>query len=226
MNNLSRRNMILAATGLASAIRVLGASVKPFWDENFPEDWTKEQIDELMKNSPWCQPAAIRFNGGPGGASGGFAYGGFVQPGDRVQYEGAHAEKNPNVFHALVRWESSKPLCLAQKRTPDGASNFYMLAVTGDFPDEARPRPDEAPSAAEERLDALRSYTKLDRKGDPPIYLDHIEAISGGEMYYFSRLEPIKLSNKEITFTTKLGPLEFKAQFPLKDMTYRGKLEL
>lgn len=225
MSTLSRRQAILAATGLAGAVRLLAATVKPFWDDKFPEDWTKEQIDQLMNNSPWSQPANIHFNGGPGGA-GGFSYGGALSPGDRVQYEGAHAEKSPGVFHATVRWESAKPLCAAQKRTPDGASQFYMLALTGDFPDEARPRPDEAPDAAEERLDALRSYTKLDRKGDSPIYLDHIQSISGGEMYYFSRMDPIKLSNKEITFVTKLGPLEFKAQFPLKDMVYRGKLEL
>jgi hypothetical protein len=45
-------------------------------------------------------------------------------------------------------------------------------------------------------------------------------------MYYFSRMDPIKPSNKEITFSTKIGALEFKAKFQLKDMSYRGKLEL
>ena len=59
-----------------------------------------------------------------------------------------------------------------------------------------------------------------------PLYLDHIQAIKDGELFYFSRLDAIKPSNKEITFTTKLGPMEFKAKFTLKDMMYRGKLEL
>jgi hypothetical protein len=227
VSTITRRGAILSALGVPGAWSVLRAATasKEFWDDKFPEDWTKPQIDELLNNSPWSQPAAIHFDGGPGGA-GGFAMGGYISPADRVRYEGSNAEKSPGTFHALVRWESAKPLCAAQKRTPDLASQYYILALTGDFPDEARPRDGEDAEATEQRLDALRSYTKLDRKGAPPIYLDRIQPISGGEMYYFPRLEPITPSNKEITFSTKLGPLEFKARFVLKDMLYRGKLEL
>ena len=45
-------------------------------------------------------------------------------------------------------------------------------------------------------------------------------------MFYFSRFDPITPANKEITFTTKMGPLEIKAKFTLKDMMYKGKLGL
>lgn len=227
---LTRRAAILAAIGVPAAVLAwdglaLGAAIKEFWDEKFPEDWTKEDIDRLLNNSPWAQKAVVAFNGGPGGA-GGFTRGGYMSPGDRVIYEGAGAEKNPGAFHAVVRWESAKPLCAANKRTPDSASSFFMLALTGDFPDAAKPGPDENIAAAEQRQEMLRTSTKLERKGDSPIYLDHMEAIKDGELFYFSRLEGIKMAHKEITFTTKLGPLEFKAKFPLKDMMYKGKLEL
>jgi hypothetical protein len=233
VSTMTRRRAMLTSLGLAGGLpfglsgpaAALGAAAKEFWDDKFPEDWTKEQIDLLLNNSPWAQKASVNFNGGPGGA-GGFLYGGAVSPGARVQYEGAGAEKSPGAFHALVRWESAKPLCAAQKRTPDGAKDFYILGLTGDFPDAAKPRPDEDVSAAEQRSEMLRANTKLDRRGDVPLYLDHIEAIKDGELFYFSRLDAIKPSNKEITFTTKLGPMEFKAKFSLKDMMYRGKLEL
>jgi hypothetical protein len=101
-----------------------------------------------------------------------------------------------------------------------------MLAMTGDYPDAAKPSEGEAVTAAVDRAEMLKTYTKLERKGAAPIYLDHIHAIAGGEMYSFSRMDPITAANKEITFSTRLGPLEFKAKFVLKDMLYRGKLEL
>jgi hypothetical protein len=72
----------------------------------------------------------------------------------------------------------------------------------------------------------LREYTRLERKGDSPIYLARTESTSLGIRFCFSRLEPITAANKEIAFSTKMGPLEMKAKFPLKDMLYRGMLEL
>jgi hypothetical protein len=35
---------------------------------------------------------------------------------------------------------------------------------------------------------------------------------------------PLSLDDKEVDFTTHLGPLEVKAKFVLKEMKYRGKL--
>jgi hypothetical protein len=226
MNMVTRRSAMLAAMGLPAAIGALGAAAaKEFWDEKFPEDWTAAEIKRVLNDSPWAQNASVKFNGGPGGAVG-FSRTGAYSPADQVMYNGSNATASPGTFHALVRWASAKAVCAAEKGTPDGASQFYMLAMTGDFPDAAKPTDGEAATAPLERAEMLRTYTKLDRKGDGPIYLDHIQAIAGGEMYYFSRMDPITPSNKEITFSTKMGPLEFKAKFVLKDMVYRGKLEL
>jgi hypothetical protein len=226
MNTLMRRSAILVALGVAAALGAMGATaVKEFWDEKFPEDWSPAEIQRILNDSPWAQKAVVGFNGGPGGAVG-FSRGGVFSPADQVRYSGGAATASPGTFHALVRWVSAKPVCAANKGTPDGAFNFYMLSMTGDYPDEAKPADGESATASVERSEMLRTYTKLERKGDSPIYLDHMEAISGGEIFYFSKMDPIKAANKEITFTTKMGPLEFKAKFPLKDMMYRGKLEL
>jgi hypothetical protein len=210
--------------GLPAAMGALEAAAKEFWDEKFPEDWTAAEIQRILNDSPWAQNTIVKFNGGPGGAVG-FSPSGYYSPADQVMYNGSGASTSPATFHAVVRWASAKPVCAANKGTPDGASEFYMLAMTGDFPDAAKPSDGEAATAAADRAEMLRSYTKLDRKGGP-IYLDHILPITGGDMYYFPRMEPIVPANKEITFTTKMGPLEFKAKFVLKDMLYRGKLEL
>ena len=37
---------------------------------------------------------------------------------------------------------------------------------------------------------------------------------------------PIQANDKEILFTTRMGPLEVKAKFSPKEMTCKGKLEL
>jgi hypothetical protein len=225
MNKVTRRGAMLAAMGLPLAVEALAATTpKEFWDEKFPEDWTAPEIQRILNDSPWALKAEVKFNGGPGGAVG-FSRSGYYSPADQVKYSGGAATASPGTFHALVRWASAKVVCAASKGTPDGASKFYMLAVTGDFPDAAKPSDAEGASAAADRAEMIRSYTKLDRRGGP-IYLDHIEPIAGGDMYYFPRIEPITPANKEITFTTKMGPLEFKAKFVLKDMLYRGKLEL
>src|SRR5580658_8093001 len=171
MKTVTRRSAMLAAMGLPAAIGALGAAaVKEFWDEKFPEDWSPAEIQRVLNDSPWAQKAEVKFNGGPGGAVG-YSYGGYLSPGDQVKYSGSGASKNPGTFHAVVRWASSKPVCAAEKGTPDGASKFYMLAMTGDFPDNNKLTDTDANTASAERAAMLRTYTKLERKGDSPIYL-------------------------------------------------------
>jgi hypothetical protein len=43
---------------------------------------------------------------------------------------------------------------------------------------------------------------------------------------YFSRVLPLTLEDKQVTFLTKVGPLEVKCKFTLRDMMNRGSLEL
>jgi hypothetical protein len=46
-------------------------------------------------------------------------------------------------------------------------------------------------------------------------------------VFFFPRAaQPITLDDKDVTFHQKLGPMELKAKFALKDMVYQGKLEL
>jgi hypothetical protein len=45
-----------------------------------------------------------------------------------------------------------------------------------------------------------------------------------GTLFYFPRAEPIK--DGQVTFLTKLGPVEVKCKFTVKEMMYHGKLEL
>ena len=225
---MTRRDVLWIAAGAP-----LLAASKEFWDTKDPGEWTKEEIDQLLNQSPWAKPANISFNnsGGtlnvpwPARIGQGNSYPGTTTtsrsgtPGDR----GKNAS-SPLAFQAVIRWETARPVRLAERNHAFDDSQFYVLAAIGDFPSTGDANEDLA--AREQRREMLQEFTRLERKGDRTIYLDRIEPIAAGLRFYFSRIEPIKESNKEITFSTKVGPLEFKVKFPLKDMFFRGKLEL
>jgi hypothetical protein len=224
---ITRRDVLWIAAS-APFVKVANAASKEFWDAKEPEQWTKEEVDQLLNQSPWAKPAAISFNNKSGALNiPGFGpmVNGRPYPGVGVPADAGKNASNPLAFQAVIRWETARPIRIAEKNKNFENSQFYVLAAIGDFPSTGDSNEDLA--AREQRREMLQEFTRLERKGDAPIYLDRIEPIAaGGIRFYFSRIEPIKESNKEITFATKVGPLEFKAKFSLKDMLYRGKLEL
>ena len=105
--------------------------------------------------------------------------------------------------------------------SPD-IEKFYILNMLGDVP---------SVGTDADGLQALKSVTKLEHKGDE-IHLSRV-AVSprmdislAGTLFYFSRDLALRLEDKVATFSTKLGPIDLKCKFTLKDMMYRGKLEL
>jgi hypothetical protein len=219
---------MLAVAGLPAVVRAAG---KPFWEERDPKDWTPAEVEEMLNRSPWAAAAHISFFAGGGEAVGlprPDPFGNNRSP--RVNGRGgakgtAPTDSNPGSFHAVARWESARPVWSAARSRNDDAGRFYIVALIGDLPDLGGAGDDDA-AARTQRSVMMRESTRLERKGESPIYLDHVEPGKGGDFFYFSRLEPIKAGNKEITFTTRMGPLEIKAKFSLKEMMYRGKLEL
>jgi len=215
---MTRRDVLLIAAGIP-----VWAAAKEFWNEKTPDQWAKEEVEQMLTNSPWAKPAAISFNnsvgllGFPGFGGRPGVYG--VPAGDQNK----KGSSTPHAFQAVIRWESARPIRIAEKNNQFEGSEYYVVAAIGDFPASDA---NEDLDAREQRREMLQEFTKLDRRGDSPIYLDRIEPVATGMRFYFSKLEPITPANKEITFTTKIGPLEMKAKFPLKDMVYRGKLEL
>jgi hypothetical protein len=43
---------------------LLGLSAKPFWEAKPPAEWTDEQVQEVLSNSPWAQSAETALEGG------------------------------------------------------------------------------------------------------------------------------------------------------------------
>jgi hypothetical protein len=221
---VTRRTALISLAGWPLA----AAAAKEFWDAKDPGQWTPEEIQQLLNQSPWAKPASVRFNKtAPGldfpGFGGWNRYGGIGPGGDTRDRTASAGSQVP--FQAVIRWESALPIRQAEKeRSSEDAERFYIVGAIGDFPGSGSVKDD--PAAREQQQAMLREFTKLERKGDSPLYLDRVLPGAAGTLFYFSRLEPITAANKEISFSTRIGPLEMKARFLLKDMMYRGKLEL
>lgn len=213
---LTRRQALLALGFSAEAL------AKEFWNDRMPSDWKDAEIRQLLTKSPWAKEAAIVDTGlrgplssAPGSGGGGRRSG----RGGTKQSAPAPSTADLVKWKGTVRWESALPVRAALHRgTPGETPADYILNVFGDVP-------------SAEGDAALTDNTKLEHKGDQ-IRLSRVEPApktnfsSAGTLFYFSRLLALQVEDKEVTFSTKLGPLELKCKFTLKDMLYRGKLEL
>jgi len=131
-----------------------------------------------------------------------------------------------------VRWESALPVREALKATKSGdADKSYIIAVVGEIPAASVPSDDDDAAERQRKLDILKEGTRLERKDDP-LELQRVKIAPrtplspAGTLYYFSRALPLTPEDKQVTFVTRVGPLEVKCKFTLRDMVYRGKLEL
>jgi hypothetical protein len=157
---------------------------------------------------------------------------------------------------ATVRWESAAPVVEARKKQPDPeAAEYYIISVSG-LPlfggpppggGSGGPPPGGGPGApaggqppnrpfptAEQRkamIGDLKQSSALQRKGKAPIAAARVGELEGSEtptlLFYFPRTgDPISLADREVTFLTRIGPLQLKVKFALKDMQYHGQVSL
>lgn len=215
---------------------VVRANADEFWNDRKPDEWTDQECAELLTKSPWAREASVSFDSGggilgnPRTRGGGMMTrrGSVVTPGT----VDTTSPKGPDHYQAIVRWESALPVREANHHLlkDDPAAN-YILSVSGDLPMlGGSGAGDETDSEFQQRLDMLKEYSKLEKRGDP-IYLVKIGRLKGpgpqsGTLFYFERNDLIQLSDHNVTFVTKLGPISVKCKFPLHEMVYHGKLEL
>jgi hypothetical protein len=204
---------------------------KEFWNEKKPSDWTAEEIDLLLNKSPWAKEAAVSYYGGQNGPLSNSVPGSRSRSSGNASSHSSPSAVSPADWKAIIRWESALPLREALKNTvsPD-AEKFYILNMVGDVPSiGATPDADASQRAA--RFETLKQVTKLEHKGDT-ILLSRVavapknDLTLAGTLFYFSRDLALRPEDKQAIFSTKLGPIDVKCKFTLKDMMYQGKLEL
>lgn len=149
----------------------------------------------------------------------------------------------PEAPHVIIRWDSAAPVREAMKKVSitkavdDGdVIAFYIITIDG-LPRMGRRAQTEKPSASPRRplppeeQDRFKAVTNLAAKGKEAVQPAKIDALSNedGRMtihFYFPRTADFSLDDREVSFSTRLGPMELKQKFNLKDMTFDGKLAL
>lgn len=225
---LTRRQALLIAAGLPLGAWAPARAVPAgeFWDTKLPPQWTAAERSQLLENSPWARPASVLVYGEPGSVRAPNARSG--RAATTLPRESTAAQP---LFQATVRWLSAAPLRAVLAAAGEGSdfAQNYVLQVTGDIPGLGGPRKDDVDDLSKEgTVEMLKQYTRLERKRGP-LFLERIEAgpaTHPGALFFFSRAEEITLGDKEVTFSTKMGPLDVKARFSLKAMLYQSALSL
>jgi hypothetical protein len=223
---------------------LIHAARKEFWESKDPGAWTSEEKQVLLGQSPWAQEGFVRMEvekkrNAPGyGRNGkqgvdmpdtrpGVSPGGVrsVPIGEPVPPVPKTDKGPPVQFRVLARWETAQPVRLAGgPEVPEMTAQFYVLRLRG-LP--LMP----APQSNESMLQSIKAGSRLERKGKPGIPCDHLFAGSGKEstevLLFFSRAgDPITVADKLVTLECSFVPFYLSVKFPLKDMTFQGKLAL
>lgn len=213
---ISRRRtnwMILGGSILGISPFTAGAA--EFWDRKDPAQWSAGDIEKLLKRSPWAEQVTV--NGGgvvdappPGGRGGGM-------PGGMGGGATGGPPSGGTALRPTVRWDSALPIVFALGKKQRSASDteFYTISVS-DLPYGSR---------GGTMFEAAAAYLYV--KDKARVRAENLTVGTGSIRFYFPRASyPLTREDREVTFEAQLGPMDVKAKFSLKDMLYRGQLEL
>ncbi len=248
----TRRRLLQAAT-IWPAFHALRAANKEFWESKDPAHWSNEEKRILLGQSPWAREGIVRFEVERKGATA--PYEGVARPGGDIPgarpgiTPGAPAsvpfgeapppvpstDKGQDVqFRVLARWESAKPVRLAGgPELPAGTAEFYVIRLQG-MPLLPPPKGGDGasvPNSNQSMLEAIKQGSRIERKGKIAIPCAHLLTGSGASatelLLFFERgADPITVGEKAVTLESRFGPFHLSVKFPLKDMMYKGALEL
>jgi hypothetical protein len=182
------------------------------------------------------------YPGGGGGYPGGGGMGGGGMGGGRGGGRRGGSGSMPVQYKATVRWESAKPVLAALKTPlPESLAGAYVISVSGvpvvqpgrQHSDDGDSETTVSKGLSDEVLDRIKNLTYLEPKGKSaaqPSVVQKGSITSSGIptlLFGFPRdVMPLTADDREITFTTKLGQVEVKTKFNLKDMLYHNELAL
>jgi hypothetical protein len=232
---------------------VLGLAVclwaADFWQSKPYTDWTDKEAQKIETNSPWSKQVPISIGEG-GGSSGKGRRGGNTSELDGSgsgMSGGGGAGKNAGLqdvggggggtLNILVSWRTALPVRQAvakekfgaeaatsadAKKIVDEEQKVYAIMISG-FPGRAFRSNDKM-------KESLLQNTSLTVKGKDPIQATDVQT-GGNEqrpvvVFIFPKTAPLTLDDKDVEFSTKLGPFVVRQKFHLKEMVFNGKLDL
>jgi hypothetical protein len=223
--------------GIAALWVLIGAGLlaADFWEEKPFLMWSDKEVDKVITESPWAQKLTVVNQGSPtpslagGSGGGGDDGGGRGGRGGRGGGGGGGAV----TLRLTITWRSALPIKQAVVRggaglggvvsTPiqavlDQKEAFYVVTIAG------------VPARFSRQAADMKDATVLRRDKKPDIAAGdvRVEQDQGNLLlgFFFPRTDAITLDDKEVEIFTKLGEIEIKKKFKLKDMVFHGQLEM
>lgn len=225
------------------------------WQKEDPSQWTSEDLYQILNNSPWSKTVKVTLatqtlrqdegmgsgrGGGPWGEGmpgGGMGRGGGMGGMGRGRRGGGYPRSEAPTT-VTVQWESALPVRLAQAKlagaAPDSASKpskEYVIAViglpkSGLGPEWSGNSGDDSDNT--KLADHLKVITVLSIGGERlnPTKVELDQGRDARTVFHFEKSEPVTLHDKDPEFRIATSSMEIKKKFPLKDMQYRGNLQL
>jgi hypothetical protein len=231
---MKKLSLLLPALAAPFAIHLLAAD---FWVSKPYAEWTEKEILKIETSSPWSKQVTVEMGrGGAGGDSSGKGGGRSKGGGGGGGTEESKGGGQGAGMMLTVSWRTALPVREAYAKQKYGAEletsadakkllteepKSYVVLVSGL----------RRPLRSDDNLkDTLIKSTGLMVKGKDPIVPSDVQMGTMDKtpvvVFIFPRTTPITVDDKEVEFSTKLGPLTVKQKFHLKDMVLNGKLEL
>lgn len=223
-----------------------------FWQSKPFTEWSDKELQKMETNSPWSKQISISMGGG--GAEGGRGKRGGSGDMDSTLGSGGGAGQHGQVqdlsggatggssMILTVSWRTALPVRQAVAKVKYGAEattspdarklveeneKYYGILVSGLPGGSGR---GGEKMGSERMKDALLKSTTLNVKGKDAIQVADIQT-GGNEqkpvvLFLFPRTAPLTVDDKDVEFSTRLGPMIVRQKFHLKDMVFNGKLEL
>jgi hypothetical protein len=234
------------------------AGSRDFWKNSDPAQWTPQEIERLLTESPWSQPVSATFalaEEEPAQPAIDVPQAGMPNPRNAAtdgRWDGGVGRANRNTLPTLnvtVRWDSALPVreALGRQRSAvpysaEQVRKYYLVSVAGLVPagrymaptlntrsgDEGLgSRNPQDPRNPEEMLEGVMRYARLFPHGKAPIRPEDAKLDPQGTIHlFFPRGSTITLDDKDVTFELRFGSLSVMKKFRLKDMVYKGELQL
>lgn len=245
---ISRRSFlaIVAATPLIA---------RDSWDEQDFPNWTPQTVDRLLTDSPWARPLTVPFEFRPqpsqlldgltdievpAGSSGA----GWPRRSTGRSPGTAGPAQTPGRYpvrtevYLTIRWSSALPIrqALALERwtregLDDAEAREFLERREPDYVIEIFGLPARMVPKGTRWLEAeLSGSAQLSMRGRRPIRAAGASVPEHGEhlsaQLRFPRDDSISPEDGTLEFAAAAGPMKIETKFKLKDMVYRGRLEL
>ncbi len=235
-----------------ASVILLWASQQP-WKAGDPRQWTTQDAERVLTDSPWAQAAGASFalaaDDPPPGPSIDVPQAGMASPHGATdgRWDGGvgRLDRNgPPTLNVTIRWDSALPVRQAAEHeraatrySPEQLRKDYIITIVGLVPGGRYGQPELNSRSGdgatdvrnpEEMLEGVMRYARLFPRGKSAIRPEDakLDNASGDLHLFFPRTGGIALGDKEVTFETRFGSLSVVKRFRLKDMVYKGQLEL